>query len=90
MNQDPRIRLKEWASARGLKSQGAIAKALGVTQQAVSDLLTGQSRPSLPLAVAIKSEVGIEPEEWLTEEELTAIATLATSPTLPPPPPEAA
>lgn len=50
-------------------TQADMAKALGVSQQAVSMWVTGRSRPSAHQRVAIERIAGIPSASWLTDEE---------------------
>ena len=50
-------------------TQADMAKALGISQQAVSMWVTGRSRPSAHQRAAIERIAGIPAASWLTPEE---------------------
>lgn len=69
--------LKAW-----LKSvethQAAVADALGVSRGYFSDLVNGNKKPSLEMALRIQLMTGgvIGLQEWFSKEELIALAVL--------------
>lgn len=53
------------AMAAGACTETELARALGVTQQAVSGWLHGRCRPSTPLMAAVEARFGIPMRTWL-------------------------
>jgi len=68
----PRERLRAWASERTW-TQGRLADALGVTQQAVSSILAGRVTPSTAVAHCIAALTGIPTEDWLGDADRAAV-----------------
>lgn len=66
-------------------TQGAVAKAIGVSQQTVSDWLRGNMKPRGRNMLRLKDVFGIEPPEWF-EGPLPAPAPQPPAPTTPPTP----
>jgi transcriptional regulator with XRE-family HTH domain len=62
-NTDGRRRFSRWFVASGL-SKSAVARALGVTAQAVGAWLDGISRPKLHIREHIEKLAGIERTAW--------------------------
>lgn len=60
-----------------MKTQTEIAIASGVTQQFVSRILMGLSRPSWPVAKRLAEATGTDPVTWIegTAEEIKAAVT---------------
>lgn len=62
------IALERWAETPG-NSQGALARALGISQPSVSSWVRGTSRPEGHLREAIEMLIGIPVAWWATDEE---------------------
>jgi len=60
-------RMQQRIKAAGL-TQTAIARRLGVTTGAVSQWLSGTSRPSLTRAAQIERLTGIPASEWVADD----------------------
>lgn len=70
--------LRDWLDADPARSQGAIAKALGVSQPAVGYWVKGTSRPNAGLREALLALCGIPVADWeLAEEREQRDAALA-------------
>lgn len=88
------IALERWAETPG-NSQGALARALGISQPSVSSWVRGTSRPEGHLREAIELLIGIPVAWWATDEEHALVErvradvvsgqTLARVPDEPPP-----
>lgn len=58
-----RKRLREWLD-RSRKQQKELARALGVSDGYLSQILSGLRRPKLELLMAIEVETGVPVESW--------------------------
>lgn len=72
---DPTIRtegqraLLAWIASDPTRSQGTVARALGVSQPAVGYWCKGTSRPESPKRAALFALCGIPEADWELEEE---------------------
>lgn len=57
-----------------LWTQGAIARAMGISQPSVSGWVSGQTRPGPEYRAALESLLGIARDEWLTSREAAVVA----------------
>ena len=60
-------KLAEFFERSGAPKQVAFAKELGISEGYLSRLISGQSQPSLPLAVRISNRTGVPIEQLLAE-----------------------
>jgi transcriptional regulator with XRE-family HTH domain len=62
-------KLEKWLGADSRRTSADLAKALGVTNAAVSQIRARKIRPSHELRVLFRLAVGIPEEDWDTEAE---------------------
>lgn len=70
------VALNKFLTGESGRTQSWLARALGVSQSAVSVWTKGRSRPSLVYAYAIEILAGIPMEWWTTETERNWIAEM--------------
>lgn len=54
------------------RSQSDLARACGVSRQRIAQILDGDAVPSLPLAIRLAEETGIEERAWADGQRRTA------------------
>ena len=73
------VTLKRWVTDRGLTQMG-LASRLEITQAAVSNIITGRSTPSLPMACLIEActRGAVRVTDWLDSEATVRIESIDT------------
>lgn len=66
---DGRAQLVEWMAAAEGRTQGFVARKLGISQPAVRNWIQGTSRPENPYRDALEALCGIPPKAWELPEE---------------------
>jgi hypothetical protein len=72
-----RDKLLKWLEADSTRSRTQVARALGISQPAVSNWLRGVSRPEHMHRVALERLCGVPAGDWDTDEERARHAQLA-------------
>lgn len=62
------VRLKQ---ARGLRSQSAVAKAIGVSRQQIWNYENGESEPPISVLIKLATLYGIKPQDMLLQKDLS-------------------
>lgn len=66
---DPRTRVRQWLQKqRPHKSQGSLARDLGISKNYMSMILSGRRRPSGRIAVLIEDRTGIPARDFFTQQ----------------------
>lgn len=68
------LRIKELMEAQGVTNV-AMAKAIGLSKVAISNIVTGKSFPSLPVAVAMAEVLGVGIQDLVVGSEAPASTT---------------